>query len=279
LTRVDGHYVNLTWPEVAIAAEADQVVILPVGTIEQHGPHLPLDTDNRIAEAFCAAAYDHCTDNTALIGPTVAFGLSQHLADFPGAVYHSASVFLDVLTEVFGSLAQAGFHRVLAVNAHGSNVAPLDLASKEALHRYPGRQFASVSWWELTDVRSVAIAMGPSTPASHACAFETSLVMAASPDSVHLERLETGQEYPESDHIWRDMFGRSLKPDRGRPIHLTEMWSSWSDNGIRGDPRVANVELGQAMLDAGGRELAQIVCELRHRPLLDSRRGTGPVED
>jgi|TARA_B110000263_G_scaffold170104_1_gene148179 creatinine amidohydrolase len=279
LSRADGHYVNLTWPEVAEAAAADRVVILPVGTVEQHGPHLPLDTDNRIAEAFCAAAYNYCIDNTAVIGPTVAFGLSQHLADFPGAVYHSTSVLIDVLTEVFGAYAQAGFRRILAVNAHGSNIAPLDLASKEALHRYPGHQFASVSWWELADVRSVAIETGPPTPASHACAFETSLILAISPDSVHIEKLEAGQNYPESDHVWRDVLGRSLKSGRGRPIHLTEMWSSWSDNGVRGDPRGANAELGQAMLDAGGQELAQIVSELRNRPLLDARRGTGSMEE
>ena len=128
-------------------------------------------------------------------------------------------------------------------------------------------------------MRSVAIETGPPTPASHACAFETSLILAISPDSVHIEKLEAGQNYPESDHVWRDVLGRSLKSGRGRPIHLTEMWSSWSDNGVRGDPRGANAELGQAMLDAGGQELAQIVSELRNRPLLDARRGTGSMEE
>ena len=268
----NAYYSNLTWPEVAEAAAEDRVVIVPVGTVEQHGPHLPVDSDNRIAEAFCAAAYHHCADKTAVIAPTVAFGLSRHLADFPGAVYHSTRVLIEVLTEVFSAYAQSGFCRILAVNAHGSNIAPLDLASKEALQRHPGHQFASVSWWELTDVRAVAIERGPSTPASHACAFETSLILATSPEAVRRDKIEAGQEYPETAHIWRDMLGRAPQPDGPRPIRLTEMWSSWSDNGVRGDPRDATAELGQAMLEAGGRELAQIVAELRDRPLLHSRR-------
>lgn len=274
----DGQYANMTWPEVVEAAAADRVVLVPVGTVEQHGPHLPLDTDNRIAEAFCAAAYGHCAAGTAVIAPTVAFGLSRHLADFPGAVYHTTPVLIDVLTEVFSAFAQSGFRRILAVNAHGSNVAPLDLASKEALDRHSGHQFASVSWWELADVRAIAIERGPPTPASHACAFETSLILASSPEVVHLDRVEPGQEYPESPHVWRDMLGRSPEPTSRRPIHLTEMWSSWSDNGVRGDPRGATPELGRAMLDAGGRELAQVVAELRDRPLLEARRRTRSPE-
>lgn len=274
----DGHYANLTWPEVVEAAAADRVVLVPVGTVEQHGPHLPLDTDNRIAEAFCAAAYGQCAEDTAVIAPTVAFGLSRHLADFPGAVYHTTAVLIDVLTEVFSAFAQSGFKRILAVNAHGSNVAPLDLASKEALHRHPGHQFASVSWWELADVRSTAIEQGPPTPASHACAFETSLILASSPKAVHLDKIEAGQEYPQSPHVWRDMLGRSPEPMSRRPIRLTEMWSSWSDNGVRGDPRGATAELGRAMLAAGGRELAQVVAELRDRPLLEARRRTPSPE-
>jgi creatinine amidohydrolase len=277
LNADDGHFTSLTWPEVAEAARADRVVLVPVGTVEQHGPHLPLDTDNRIAEAFCTAAYQCCPAESALIAPTVPFGLSRHLADFPGAIYHTTRVFIDVLAEVFSCYAQSGFHRILAVNAHGSNVAPLDLAAKEALHRHPGHLFGSVSWWELDAVRSVAIELGPNTPASHACAFETSLILAATPDAVHIDKLAPGQEFPSTKHVWRDMFGRHLEADRRRPIHLTEMWSSWSDNGVRGDPRDASAELGQAMLDAGGGELAEIVDELRDRPLADARRR--PDED
>ncbi len=263
---------DLTWEEVARAAADDVVVLLPVGTVEQHGPHLPVDTDNRIAEAFCAAAARHCSDNLCVIAPTVNFGLSQHLADFPGAVFHSAHVLIDVLTEVFSSYASSGFTRVFALNAHGSNVAPLDLAAKEALHRHPGHQFSSVSWWELADVRDVVAQLGPSSLASHACAFETSIMLATAPESVRLDKVAAGQRYPDSAHVWRDLFGRRPEAGHRQPVRLTEMWSSWSDNGIRGDARDATPELGEAMLEAGGRELAEIISELRGRPLRDARR-------
>lgn len=262
---------ELTWEETADLADADAVVVVPIGTVEQHGPHLPLDTDNRIAEGFARAAVAHCPEGSAVVGPTVPFGLSAHLADFPGAVYHTTETFIRVLTEIYGAYAQSGFRRVLAVNGHGSNVAPLDLASREASFAHPGHLFASVSWWELGDVRAVAVALGPPTPASHACAFETSLMLALAPKLVRDDRFEEGQQFPTSPHVWRDTLGRSPDPSYRRPIHVTEPWSSWSDNGVRGDPRGATVELGQAMLDAGGAELAMVIDELRQRPLLEAR--------
>jgi creatinine amidohydrolase len=269
---------HLTWPEVAVLADGDAVVIFPIGTVEQHGPHLPLDTDNRIAEGFAAAAVDQCAPGTAAVGPTVPFGLSQHLADFPGAVFHTTHTLISVLTEVYSSYANAGFRRVLAINGHGSNVGPLDLAAREALFRHPAHAFASVSWWELGAVRRVATELGPESLASHACAFETSLMLAAAPELVRMDRLEAGQEFPTSPHIWRDTLGRAPDPDYARPIHLTEPWSGWSENGVRGDPRDADAELGGAMFEAGGRELAQIIGELRERPLLEARRITAAAE-
>ncbi|NOX29153.1 MAG: creatininase family protein [Actinobacteria bacterium] len=269
-------YCDMTWEDVERAAKDDRVVLVPVGTVEQHGPHLPVDTDNRIAEAFCTAAEQHCRENTCLVAPTVGFGLSQHLADFPGAVFHTSHVFVDVLTEVFASYASSGFRRVLALNAHGSNVAPLDLATKEALHRHPGHQFASVSWWELSDVRDVVARSGPPSQASHACAFETSIMLTSAPEMVRLDKVVPGQPYPDSAHVWRDLFGRRPEPTHRNPVRLTEMWSSWSDNGVRGDPRDATAELGEAMLEAGGKELAAIIDELRGRPLRDARRNDPP---
>jgi creatinine amidohydrolase len=270
---------HLTWEETARLARDDAVVIVPVGTIEQHGPHLPLDTDNRIAEGFAMAAVERCEPGSAVVGPTVPFGLSEHLADFPGAVFHTTATLITVLTEVYCSYARCGFHRVLAVNGHGSNVAPLDLASRDALFAHPGHLFASVSWWELADVRDVAVEQGPATPASHACAFETSLILALAPDLVRTDRLAPGDEFPTSPHVWRDTLGRSPDPSFRRPIHVTEPWSGWSINGVRGDPRGASAALGQAMLDAGGRELAVIVAELRERRLLQARQVGGSAAE
>lgn len=262
---------ELTWPELGELAANDAVVIVPVGTVEQHGPHLPLDTDNRIAEGFALRAAQCAEPDTAIVAPTVPFGLSEHLADFPGAVYHTTSTLITLLTEIYCSYARSGFRRILAINGHGSNVAPLDLASREALFRYPEHLFASVSWWELGDVRDVGVQQGPTSVASHACAFETSLMMALSPELVHVDRLAPGQEFPTSPHVWRDTLGRSPNADAKRPIHLTEPWSGWSENGVRGDPRDATVELGRAMLAAGGSELAEVIAELRARPLLRAR--------
>ena len=141
------YYADMTWPEVAEAAAEDRVVIVPVGTVEQHGPHLPVDSDNRIAEAFCAAAHHHCADKTALIAPTVAFGLSRHLADFPGAVYHSTRVLIEVLTEVFSAYAQSGVFRILRQRSRLQHRTPRPRI-KEALNGTRAISSRPVSWWE-----------------------------------------------------------------------------------------------------------------------------------
>ncbi|MDH3752855.1 MAG: creatininase family protein [Acidimicrobiia bacterium] len=267
--------VDLTWYELTDLVPTDPVVLVPVGTVEQHGPHLPLDTDNAIAESFAGAAAEAAPPGAALVAPCVPFGLSEHLSDFPGAIFHTTKTLIVTLTEVCTSLARSGLRRILMINGHGSNVAPIDLASREALMREPEALFASVSWWELGRVRDVATRLGPPSPASHACAFETSLMLAISPERVHMDRAVPGEEFPTSPHVWRDTLGRAPSPEHRRPIHLTEFWSSWSDNGVRGDPRGATAELGAAMLAAGADELAEIIDELRKRPILGRRAITG----
>ena len=138
------------------------------------------------------------------------------------------------------------------MNGHGSNVAPLDLASREALFRHPAHLFASVSWWELGDVRDVAIAEGPATLASHACAFETSLMMALAPELVRIDRLEPGEEFPTSPHIWRDTLGRvperiasTTDPPNRAVEWLVTQWSSRRPSRRHRRPRRRNAARGR----------------------------------
>ena len=121
---VEHHIEKLTWTEVdaRIAAGVD-VVLLPIGTTEQHGHHMPLDTDCLIANALCerVAEAARAEGLSVLIAPTVNFSLSWYHMQFPGTVRLTTDTFLKVFEEVCESLHHHGLTNVIAVNGHGGN--------------------------------------------------------------------------------------------------------------------------------------------------------------
>ncbi len=90
-------YAEMTWPEIRQVAAEDRVVVIPIGTIEDHGPHLPVDCDVRIIEAICARACAQAPETTVLL-PTVSYGYSPHHGDFPGSLNIRWNVFVEYLS-------------------------------------------------------------------------------------------------------------------------------------------------------------------------------------
>ena len=111
---------KLTWPEVARAAGEGRVPIVPIGTLEDHGYHLPIDTDVTLVEAVCRGAAELLPAQTVLLPPIV-HGYSPHHMDFPGTISIRWDTFCRYCTDVALSLVRHGFRRVLMVNGHGSN--------------------------------------------------------------------------------------------------------------------------------------------------------------
>src|SRR5881227_95814 len=108
-------YERLTWPEVARAADEARVAIIPVATLEDHGPHLPIDADLRIAAEICRRAAEAAPDETVLL-PAIPHGYSPHHMDFPGPITIGWDTFTRYLLDVGRSLARHGFARMLFVN-------------------------------------------------------------------------------------------------------------------------------------------------------------------
>ena len=114
------YYDDLTWPEINEAVQARKVVLLPVGSTEQHGPHLPLDVDNFLARSVCVAAAKRAP-REVLIMPTIPYGYNEHALDFPGTIDVAYAHFIDYCLDVCRSVAHAGFKRIVLVDGHGSN--------------------------------------------------------------------------------------------------------------------------------------------------------------
>lgn len=258
---------KLSWPEINEAATAGKVALLPAATLEDHGLHLPVDTDVVIAEAVCARTAQLAPDDLVLL-PCVTFGYSPHHIDGPGTVTIRWDTFVEYVRQIANSLAYHGFRKILILNGHGSNRPVLDVAARLAIVDNPDVQCGMLSWWDMRRVRDAVAGFRESEWTGHACELETSVYLAVDPDHVRMDLARVDVNPRMSRHFWSDLVD-SAPPGYGTKVNMTEYWSTVSETGTWGDPTVATAEKGEAILAAAGDELAEIVAELRARPVAE----------
>lgn len=241
---------DATWPEVGAELTETSTVLVPVGSTEQHGPHLPLSTDHVIAEGLARAAAEStgiaCT-------PTVNIGVSPHHRQFHGTLSVDAPVFRDYMESLSESLVYQGFDRIIFVNAHGGNVVHLREVGRR-LHD-DGVAYAIEWMWdesipELVD--SIFEQNGP-----HAGPKETSMVWYIA-DLVRSGELEAAFEHgcPDIEAIDNERNGARLYYDA----------IDNSSNGAFGDPRDASAEKGEQLFEAATEQLAELAVWLDEQP-------------
>src|SRR4051794_5462040 len=258
-------FAKLAWPEVNEAAAAGKVALIPAATLEDHGLHLPVDTDVLIAEAVCRRTAELAPDELVLL-PCVVVGYSPHHIDGPGTITARWDTFIQYVRQITGSLAYHGFRKILILNAHGSNRPVLDLAARLTIVENPDVQCAYLSWWDLKRVREAVAAFRESDWTGHACELETSVYLAVDPGHVRMELARRDVNPWMSKHFWSDLVGQP-PPGHANAVFMTEYWSTVSETGTWGDPTVATAEKGEAILRAASEELVEIVRELRERPV------------
>lgn len=229
-----------------IAAAGARLAVVPVGATEQHGPHLPLNTDTLLATDVAEAIVAR-TPGT-LVGPVVDLGCSAHHLGFPGTVSLSVDTFVATVVDLCRSLAAAGLTVVL-LNGHGGNRAPLGVGLIELTSE--GIRAYSFTYWDLLgDV--VAEELGPAAreACGHACALETSLMQHLRPDSVRESLIPKGGTPP----TWPDphMFSSEV-------VQVVRPFEELSPNGVIGRPSLATPELGRRLFDAAVERGAQAV--------------------
>jgi len=181
-------FARMTWPEAEEAARRGAALILPVGSVEPHGPHLPLDTDVIIAEAMAerAARMLRAGSGEAWVLPSLPFSVTDFSAGFGGAISVGPDAVSTILTDACASLARQGFRRIALANAHLEPGHRESLrASVEAARRASG---ADVVFPDLTSKRWARMLTEEfRSGACHAGQFETSIVMARQPAAVREE--------------------------------------------------------------------------------------------
>jgi creatinine amidohydrolase len=246
---------RMTWEEARAAADRGSLIILPVGSTEAHGPHLPLDVDTHQA-AHVAALVAERVD--ALVAPVLPYGYASTWMEFPGTVSLSAETFQQVLVETVSSLLAHGFPHVVILNGHRPNGTSIDAAARRVIDGLaPGSKASvtAVSYWEPGAARVHALRRSRPGGMGHACEFETSFQLATRPDLVHMERLNgvhpplVGWDLVAPEPPSRT-YGRWPAPSKDHPA-------------IFGDPTVASAESGRAFLDAVLDALVSFLEELK----------------
>ncbi|MFO7545482.1 MAG: creatininase family protein, partial [Trueperaceae bacterium] len=135
----------------------------------------------------------------------------------------------------------------------------------------PHTHCIALSWWELQDAQRAFNAVRDSAVTSHACELETSGYLAIDADHVRMDLAARDMDGSATTHFWSDLMGRRPDPAFKNAVKYMEIWSAFSNTGVRGDPTKATVEKGRAVLDAAAAELAEVIDELAQRPIREGR--------
>ena len=233
---------RMTGPELKALAARGALPILPVGSLEQHGPHLPVWTDSFIAHALAVEAARRATDLPAVVLPPMWLGLSEHHLPFNGTITLDFPAFHGVIRGVARSLKAQGWGRLLILNGHGGNIEPLAVSVRELAHEL-AMPIVATSWPSVAPAE-IAAALTTQPGIQHACEGETALWLALDPAQVRADRIEEaagGNAGVQAPAGYSRFYSFAERAPR---------------TGVRGDPRAATAEKGQAMIAAIATRLA-----------------------
>lgn len=242
---------ELSWPRIRECAQRGFPVVVPIGVIEQHGHHLPLDTDAFIAQEIAREAARR--DPEILVGPTVPFGFTPSNKNFPGSISLTAATWTSLIREVVRSVARHGFTRIALFNGHGGQVA-LSRATVSVLQDEEGIRVAALNWFGLVNEDMARLFPDEKMPGGrvgHAGAVETSLNLHLRPELSAQGSLVThlGPQMPE---FVRKVGGYVQTPRE-----------DLSPSGVMGDPNLASAEKGAELFDLAVGRLCEFVREYR----------------
>jgi creatinine amidohydrolase len=236
---------NLKAYELRTLAEQDALVIQPVASLEQHGPHLPVQVDVAlVSEVALRAAHEIALRAPVVVAPTLWAGLAEHHMSLGGTITLDLATYHAVLRCLCRSIQRQGFRRVCLLNGHGGNVTALANISAELTIEL-GMPVITATYWSLPETaKAFAGILERQDNVRHACEAETSMMLALRPDLVDRERA-AGLEGPmeglgghDGVYRWRAM-----------------AW--WTETGVMGVPKAASAEKGEQLLAAAAAVLAR----------------------
>lgn len=244
------YWADLPWPAFR-SLPANTVAVLPVASIEQHGPHLPVSVDTTINQGVVQRTLSVIEPELpVLVLPTQSVGLSVEHLRFPGTLTTSAETLLALVTDIGASVARAGVRRLVVVNSHGGNVSALDIACRRI--RIQHGIFAVNAMWARMGKPEALRDPVECRFGIHAGRDETAVMLALTPHLVHMDQARNFVSR------WQGVANSApaLAPDAGAP----PAWQAQDLNpaGAVGDASLATAEMGNALLDHAAEKMAAL---------------------
>jgi len=245
---------TLTWPEAENRFKEVDIALLPVGSIEQHGPHLPLDTDGFDAKYLARRIAEVCSDPKPLVLPLVPYGVSYEHDAFKGTISIENETLSSLVYEIGMSVSKNGIRKLVIINGHGGNTPALNYAAQ--LINRDAKIFVCVDTGETSDVDVNRI-------------VETS-------NDVHAGEIETSTSLAVRPHLVKmDKASRMIPRFSSRYLNFTSkrwvMWYAYTDriskSGVLGDPTKASKEKGEKIWQIMIAHLAALVEDLKNMTL------------
>ena len=244
MTSDEVAWARLTAEEIQARSAPTTVVIIPVASVEQHGPHLATGVDMVLASAMAerTAHKLQAAGTAALVTPCLWSGLAEHHMPFGGTLTLDLATFSAMVGGIARSVARHGFRRIALLNGHGGNIDAISSAAIE-LTRTLGVPVVGVTYW-LANEDTFGGILEAQHNVMHACEAETSMMMAVQAESVRADRI--ARAVP-------SRFAPPAPPGFRRSRSFSEM----TDTGVIGDPRSATAAKGERLIDAGSTRLAE----------------------
>jgi creatinine amidohydrolase len=244
----------LTWTQVAqLPDKANTVIVLPAGSTEQHGPHLPCAVDTIIAAGVVGHALARLpAEVPAYALAPITYGKSDEHLHFPGTVTLDGTTLLETITQIGESVYRMGFRKLLIVNGHGGQPQVMEMAARELRLRHGDYTVLPHFTWRVPHVAGQYMSDREKRLSMHAGHAETAILMALAPHTVHMQHAVAS--YPPE-------FPSKVLSSDGRPACA---WTArdFGPSGVIGDPLPATPEQGRAILESLAESWAQGITDL-----------------
>lgn len=253
---------ELTTVEIA-TLDRELPIVVPLGSCEQHGRHLPLFVDSLQVEEIARRIDARLHERVAIL-PTLWLGASHHHLDFPGTISLRPSLYGEAIQEMTRCILQHGFRRIFFLNGHGGNLVPVSNALSELICLDERADAASItlsSWWQVASSAMAPGGHGMETPRlTHACEYETSMILAIREDLVKLSKIDA--EHAEVARPW------SADPRWSGKVEGFYRFHRWTSSGHMGRPEAATKEKGNSLLEAVVETLVEFLIDFSSWPHL-----------
>lgn len=248
-------YAELTSGETNSFSSKEALVLIPIGSIEQHGQHLPLATDSIISQEITKLVAERINSEIpVLVFPQIPFGKSTEHSSKPGTISLETEVLTKLLHSICRNLAKNGFKKIVFINGHGGNTNLLNTILRE-IREETGAFVTSIYLYSEILLKEVLERFKlEELDVFHACTLETSFMMALRPELVKMEK--ASKEKPSK--FTKESGHKYLKLTGSKGIEFSWLIDDVSNSGVIGDPTKATVELGQEVL----KSLIEKICEV-----------------